>query len=37
MEVAFCLETVEEALARYGRPEIFNTDQVRQSGWVGLR
>ena len=27
MEVDFCLEAVEEALARYGRPEIFNTDQ----------
>jgi putative transposase len=24
MDVAFCLEAVEEALARYGRPEIFN-------------
>jgi len=27
MEVAFCLEAVEEALAKHGRPEIFNTDQ----------
>src|SRR4051794_31266431 len=26
MDVDFCLEAVEEALARYGRPEIFNTD-----------
>jgi putative transposase len=26
MEVDFCLEAVEEALARYGKPEIFNTD-----------
>jgi putative transposase len=25
MEVDFCLEAVEEALAKYGRPEIFNT------------
>jgi putative transposase len=23
----FCIEAVEEALTRYGRPEIFNTDQ----------
>jgi len=23
----FCVEALEEALARYGRPEIFNTDQ----------
>ena len=27
LEVEFCLEAVEEALARHGRPEIFNTDQ----------
>ena len=27
MEVDFCLEAVEEALVKYGRPEIFNTDQ----------
>ncbi len=26
MEAAFCIEAVEEALARYGRPDIFNTD-----------
>jgi putative transposase len=26
----FCLEALEEALARYGRPEIFNTDQGSQ-------
>ena len=30
MELAFCLEAVEEALAKYGRPEIFNTDQGSQ-------
>jgi putative transposase len=23
----FCVEALEEALARHGRPEIFNTDQ----------
>src|SRR6202044_261924 len=28
MDVDFCLEAVEEALARYGRREIFNTDQA---------
>ena len=27
LDSAFCLEAVAEALARYGRPEIFNTDQ----------
>ncbi len=30
LEVAFCIEALEEALARYGRPEIFNTDQGSQ-------
>ncbi|MBY5345718.1 IS3 family transposase [Rhizobium johnstonii] len=30
MEAAFCIEAVEEALARYGKPEIFNTDQGSQ-------
>ncbi len=30
MEVAFCLEALEEALARHGRPDIFNTDQGSQ-------
>ena len=26
LEVDFCLEAVEEALARHGKPAIFNTD-----------
>lgn len=30
MEVDFCLDAVEEALARHDRPEIFNTDQGSQ-------
>jgi putative transposase len=30
LEVAFCIEALEEALARHGRPEIFNTDQGSQ-------
>jgi putative transposase len=30
MEAAFCVETLEDALARYGKPEIFNTDQGSQ-------
>jgi putative transposase len=30
MEVDFGIEAVEEALATYGRPEIFNTDQGSQ-------
>jgi len=30
MEAAFCVEALEEALARHGKPEIFNTDQGSQ-------
>jgi len=30
MDVEFCLEALEEALARFGKPEIFNTDQGSQ-------
>jgi putative transposase len=30
LEVDFCIETVDEALRLYGRPEIFNTDQGSQ-------
>jgi len=30
MDVAFCIEALREALARFGRPEIFNTDQGSQ-------
>ena len=38
MEADFCIEALEEALARYGKPEIFNTDQGSQftcPGFVG--
>ena len=30
MDVAFCIEAVEEAMARFGKPDIFNTDQGSQ-------
>jgi putative transposase len=30
MDVEFCIEALEGALARFGRPEIFNTDQGSQ-------
>jgi putative transposase len=30
MEASFCIETLEEALAKHGKPEIFNTDQGSQ-------
>jgi putative transposase len=40
LDPAFCVEAVEEALARYARPEIFNTDQGSQftsSAFTGQR
>ena len=30
LETDFCIEAVEEAVARYGKPDIFNTDQGSQ-------
>ena len=30
METDFCVSALEEALAKYGRPDIFNTDQGSQ-------
>jgi len=30
MDTSFCLVALEDALARYGKPEIFNTDQGSQ-------
>ena len=30
MDTSFCVAALEEALARFGRPEIFNTDQGSQ-------
>jgi putative transposase len=30
MEAAFCVEALEEALARHGNPQILNTDQGSQ-------
>ena len=30
MEASFCIEVLREALARHGKPEIFNTDQGSQ-------
>ena len=30
MDVAFCVEALEEALRKFGTPEIFNTDQGAQ-------
>jgi len=39
MDTAFCTEAVEEAITRFGKPEIFNTDQGSQftsSAFTGL-
>jgi len=36
MEAAFCVETLEDALARHGKPEIFNTDQGSQFTGAGF-
>jgi putative transposase len=39
MDTAFCTEVVEEAIAKYDKPEIFNTDQGSQftsSAFTGL-
>ena len=30
MDVSFCVSALEEALARFGKPDIFNTDQGSQ-------
>lgn len=30
LETAFCIEAVEEAMVKYGKPDIFNTDQGSQ-------
>ena len=30
MEAAFCIDVLEQALSKHGRPEIFNTDQGSQ-------
>ena len=39
MDVSFCLDTVEEAIQKYGAPDIMNTDQGSQftgDGFIGL-
>ena len=30
LDTVFCIEAVQEAMAKYGKPEIFNTDQGSQ-------
>ncbi len=36
MEADFCVEVLQEAIARHGRPEIFNTDQGVQFTSAGF-
>lgn len=36
MDSSFCIEALEEALARFGKPEIFNTDQGSQFTSTGF-
>ena len=36
LETDFCIEALEEALTRFGAPEIFNTDQGSQGGFNRL-
>jgi transposase InsO family protein len=39
MAADFCVEALEEALAKFGAPEIFNTDQGAQftgSDFIGV-
>src|SRR5437868_10397968 len=33
MDASFCVSALEEALTRFGTPEIFNTDQGSQPGF----
>lgn len=37
LDASFCVEALEEAIARYGKPEIMNTDQGSQytgADWI---
>jgi putative transposase len=36
MEADFCIEALQEAIVRHGRPEIFNTDQASNSPVPGF-
>ncbi len=36
MDVSFCLAALDEALAKFGKPEIFNTDQGSQFTSAGF-
>ena len=39
MDADFCVEALKEALAKHGKPEIFNTDQASQftsGAWIDV-
>ena len=39
MDADFCIEALKEALAKYGKPKIFNTDQGSQftsGAWIDV-
>jgi putative transposase len=39
MDAAFCVEALEEDLAKHGKPEVFNTDQGSQftsGNWIDV-
>jgi len=39
MDADFCVEALKEAVSKYGKPEIFNTDQGSQftsSAWIDV-
>jgi putative transposase len=39
MDADFCVEALKEALAKHGKPEIFNTDQGSQftsGAWIDV-
>ena len=39
LDASFCVEALEEAIAKYGKPEIMNADQGSQytgAGWITI-
>jgi putative transposase len=39
LDASFCVEALEEAISKYGKPEIMNTHQGNQytgSGWITI-
>ena len=36
MDTGFCLDALEEAMAKFGKPEILNTDQGSQFTSLGF-